>query len=223
MIDRYDWPGGSEALWRFGPDTGPVVLMLLPPFEEANRTRTFAVGLLRALARHGVAAILPDLPGQGDSIVATEHARLSDWRAAVAAVAASLDRPVVAASIRAGALLDRDADVVGRWQLAPQTGARLVRELGRIASGTGGIDRGASVVEVGGNRVATALLAELDEATPAIDHPLRVVRLGTDTAPADLRLDAPPLWRRSEPGDDPDLADQLAQDLAAWSRACAGW
>ncbi|MGN7161327.1 hypothetical protein [Sphingomonas sp. SAFR-052] len=218
MIDRYDWPGGSEALWRFGPATGPVVLLLLPPFEEANRTRTFAVGLLRALAARDTAAMLPDLPGQGDSLIPTEAVTLADWRSAVAALAAATDRPVITAAIRAGALLDHNADVAGRWHLAPQSGDRLLRELTRI-----GIDRGPDIAEVGGNRLSMTLLDELETATPATTQPLRTVRLGTDPGPADLRLDAAPLWRRSEPGDDPALADALADDLAAWSRACAGW
>ena len=220
MIDRYDWPGGHEALWRFGPDTGPVVLLLLPPFEEANRTRTFAVGLLRALAVRGIASILPDLPGQGESLLPTEATTLADWRAAVTALVAAIDRPAIGASIRAGALLDCDADLAGRWQLAPQSGAALVRELGRIA---GRSDRSAATVDVAGNRIATTLLDELDTATPCEVHPRRVVRLGTDPKDADLRIDAAPLWRRAEPGDDPALADQLADDLAAWSRACVGW
>lgn len=220
MIDRYDWPGGREALWRFGSDTGPVVLMPLPPFEEANRTRTFAVGMLRALAERGIASILPDLPGQGESLLPTERATLGDWRAAVTALVAATDRPVIGASIRAGALFDTDADLAGRWQLAPQTGAALIRELGRIA---GRIDRSAATVEVAGNRIATTLLGELDTALPSDAHPRRIVRLGTDPADADLRIDAAPLWRRSEPGDDPVLAEQLADDLAAWSRACVGW
>lgn len=218
MIDRYDWPGGSEALWRFGPATGPVVLLLLPPFEEANRTRTFAVGLLRALAARDIGAMLPDLPGQGESLLPTEAATLAVWRSAVAALVAASDRPVVTAAIRAGALLDHDAAVVGRWHLAPQSGARLLRELARI-----GIDRATDIAEVGGNRLSTALLAELEAATPASTQPLRTVRLGTDPGPADRRIDAAPLWRRSEPGDDPVLADVLADDLAAWSRACVGW
>lgn len=218
MIDRYDWPGGSEALWRFGPAAGPVVLLLLPPFEEANRTRTFAVGLLRALAARDIGAMLPDLPGQGDSLLPTEAATLADWRCAVAALVAASDRPVITAAIRAGALLDQDAAVAGRWHLAPQSGARLLRELTRI-----GIDRATDIAEVGGNRLSTTLLAELETATPASTQPLRTVRLGADPGPADLRIDAAPLWRRSEPGDDPALADMLADDLAAWSRACAGW
>lgn len=220
MIDRYDWPGGQEALWRFGPDTGPVVVMLLPPFEEANRTRTFAVGLLRALAARGVASVLPDLPGQGESLLPTEAATLADWRAAVTALVSAIDRPVIGAAIRAGALFDTDADLAGRWHLAPQSGAALVRELGRIA---GRIDRSAATVDIAGNRIATALLDELDAATPCDTHPRRVVRLGTDPKDADLRIDAAPLWRRAEPGDDPALAGQLAEDLAAWSRACVGW
>ena len=40
---------------RFGPDTGPVVVVALPLFEEANRTRAFAVSILRALAARGIA------------------------------------------------------------------------------------------------------------------------------------------------------------------------
>ncbi len=218
MIDRYDWPGGSEALWRFGPATGPVVLLLLPPFEEANRTRTFAVGLLRALAASDIGAMLPDLPGQGDSLLPTDAVTLTDWRSAVVALVEATDRPVVTAAIRASALLDRDADVAGRWHLAPQTGERLLRELSRI-----GIDRDGDMADVAGNRLSATLLAELETATPATVQPLRTVRLGTDPGPADLRIDAAPLWRRSEPGNDPDLAAALADDLAAWSRACVGW
>ncbi|KQM41173.1 hypothetical protein [Sphingomonas sp. Leaf10] len=217
MIDRYDWPGGKEALWRFGPATGPVVLLLLPPFEEANRTRTFAVGLLRALAARDVGAMLPDLPGQGDSLLPTAAATLADWRSAVSALVAATDRPVITAAIRAAALFDHDADVAGRWHLAPQSGERLLRELARI-----GLDRDGDIAEVGGNRLSTSLLAELETATPVTAQPLRTVRLGTDPGMADLRIDSAPLWRRSEPGDDPDLANVLADDLAAWSRACAG-
>lgn len=220
MIDRYDWAGGHEALWRFGPDTGPVVLLLLPPFEEANRTRTFAVGLLRALADREIAGMLPDLPGKGESPLATDAVTLADWRSAVTALVEATDRPVVSATIRAGALFDTDAAVAGRWHLAPQSGNRLVRELERIA---GGIDRSAPTVEIAGNRIATALLADLATATPSTDHPCRIVRLGTDPDHADLRIDAAPLWRRAEPGDDPALAALLADDLAAWSRACVGW
>ena len=137
MIDRYDWPGGTEAMLRFGPATGPVVVLALPPFEEANRTRTLMVSVLRQLAEAGIGGAIPDLPGQGESLVATEDATLADWRAAFAACVATLPQPRFAASIRAGALVDGQADVQARWSLSPQTGAELSRELHRTARSAG--------------------------------------------------------------------------------------
>ena len=137
MIDRYDWPGGTEAMLRFGPATGPVVVLALPPFEEANRTRTLMVSVLRRLADVGIGGVLPDLPGQGESLAATEDATLADWRTAFAACVATLPQPRFTASIRAGALLDGEADVQARWSLSPQTGAELLRELHRTARSAG--------------------------------------------------------------------------------------
>src|SRR3954469_12418228 len=77
VIDHYDWAGGREAMLRFGPDTGPVVIAAMPLFEEANRTRAFIVTILRALAAQGIASALPDLPGTGESLIETEHASLN--------------------------------------------------------------------------------------------------------------------------------------------------
>ena len=137
MIDRYDWSGGTEAMLRFGPATGPVVVLALPPFEEANRTRTLMVSVLRRLADTGIAGALPDLPGQGESLIRTEDATLANWRAAFAACAAMLPGPRFAASVRGGALFDGEADVQARWSLSPQTGAELCRELHRTARSAG--------------------------------------------------------------------------------------
>ena len=50
-IDSYAWSGGREAMLRWGPDGGPVVIAALPLLEEANRTRAFVVTILRALAK----------------------------------------------------------------------------------------------------------------------------------------------------------------------------
>ncbi len=210
MIGHYDWAGGREAWLRFGPDQGPVVVIALPLFEEANRTRAFAVAILRALAARGIGGMLPDLPGQGDSTVATGQAGLDDWRQAFATACAAAGRPVVVASIRSGALVDWDAHVVGRWHLAPQSGARLVVELDRIH-------------RMGGSNATSGdVLPGLSAAMAVTEHPVRVVRLGSDPAPADLRIDAAPLWRRAEPGQDLALAETLADDLAGWTVACAG-
>ncbi|WP_448661038.1 hypothetical protein ACG3SL_10430 [Sphingomonas sp. CJ20] len=210
MIDHYDWAGGREAMVRFGPDTGPVMVAALPLFEEANRTRAFVVTILRALAARGIAGALPNLPGQGESLVATEDARVADLRRAFAAACAG--RRAFAIGVRSGALLDAEAVVAGRWHLAPQTGAELLRELERqrhAGDGTG----------YGGNAVAPELLAELGDCAP---QPARTVRLDTDPKPADLKLPGAPLWRRAEPDNDSALAERLADDIAAWVRACEG-
>lgn len=206
MIDHYDWPGGREAMLRFGPAGGPVVVAALPLFEEANRTRAFMVSLLRALGTRGIASLLPDLPGQGESAIPTDQATLPGMRAAFAAVPGAYTL-----AIRSGALLDA-GERKGRWHLSPQTGSELLRELTRLreAGGTG---------NYGGNDLSPALLTELEGAETA---PARVIRLESDTRPGDLKLDAAPLWRRIEPDTDPALAGRLADDIAAWIRACEG-
>ena len=228
IIDAYDWPGGREAMIRFGPATGPVVALALPPFEEANRTRTFAVRLLRSLAIHGIGSILPDLPGTGESLVPLEEVSLADWRAAFVAAAAGADHGV---AIRAGALIDCDAPLKGRWRLAPLDGANLVRELVRVRQATAreageAFDPESIVVdgppiEIAGNALSRALLRELSAAAPTAAGRIRIVRLESDARDADLKLAGAALWRRAEPGDDPQLAAALADDIAEWIRPCA--
>lgn len=206
MIDHYDWPGGREAMLRFGPADGPVVVVAMPLFEEANRTRAFVVTVLRALAARGIGSALPDLPGTGESLVPTSEATLADMREAFAAVPGGYTL-----ALRSGALLDA-GEREGRWHLAPQTGAELLRELERIRQAGSGED-------FGGNIVSAALLAELATAEPA---PARTVRLADDPREADLKLPGAPQWRRAEPGNDPTLAALLADDIAAWVRQCEG-
>lgn len=213
MIDHYDWAGGREAILRFGPDTGPVVIAALPLFEEANRTRAFIVTMLRALAEQGIAGALPDLPGQGESLVPTEVARLTDLRDAFAAAVHRIGGAAYALGIRSGALLDVTAALSGRWHFAPSTGADLLRELGRLRHTGGG-------EEYGGNRISPTLLGELPSAGVASQS--RAVRLESDPKPADLKVPGAPLWRRAEPDNDPALAALLADDIAAWVRACEG-
>jgi hypothetical protein len=232
VIAWYDWAGGREAMLRFGPADGPVVIAVLPLFEEANRTRTLTVTILRALASQGIGGALPDLPGAGESLVLLEAASLADWRAAFAAAVASLGRPAHALSIRGGALIESNADLASRWQLTPLTGEELVRELFRArAIADPGVapdfdplapDAEGPPVELAGNRVPRPLLCELIGAEPRPGGATRVVRLGKDRRIANLSLpDAPP-WRRAEPDNDIALAQTLAGDIAEWIRTCAG-
>ena len=235
MIDHYDWPGGREAMLRFGPDTGPVVIAAMPLFEEANRTRAFIVTILRALAAQGIASALPALPGTGESLIETEHASINTWNAAFSAVAEYFDpdsRPVHAIAVRGGALIDATAPVASRWHFSPAAGEGLVRDMLRArlaaakesgeAISTEALEPPGPPVELAGNRLSRALLEELEHSVPSDGPPLRIVRLDTDTQPADRHVAGAPLWRRSEPGNDPDLARLLADDIAAWIATCAG-
>lgn len=233
-IDHYHWSGGREALLRFGPDSGPVLVAALPLFEEANRTRTFAVTLLRQLADRGIASLLPDVPGQGESLapLGTQTiVRIAEALEAVTGHCMAEGRRTYALGIRSGALIDQRALHSGRWHFAPQTGDELLRDLHRIwrAAGHAGdrdlmISGGNGPIEVAGNLLSAELLSSLATATP-FDRPgisRRVVRLAGDPRDADRHVEGAPLWRRTEPGNDPALAALLADDIATWIAACEG-
>ncbi len=218
-FDTYDWSGGREAMLRFGPDTGPIVIAPLPLFEEANRTRQFLVTILRALADFGIGSVLPDLPGTGESIVVTGEARLRDQRTAYTELAQKLGRNTYGISIRSGALIDTDAALAGRWHLSPQTGEDLLRELDRVRVASRSAR--ASDTDYAGNTLSREMLADLHDAKPyAGAGPLRVVRLESDPRDADVKYAASPLWRRSEPDNDTALSQILAGDISNWIAAC---
>ena len=229
MIDHYDWPGGREAMLRFGPTNGPVVIVAAPLFEEANRTRAFTVTILRALAERGIASALPDLPGTGESLIETEQAALNNWQEAFLSASKSLSaerRMVHGVAIRGGALVDTTAGLASRWQLAPVAGESLVRDLLRARlvakESNDAIDPIGPPIELAGNQISQALLSKLAQSIPSSGTPLRIVRLDSDTLSADRHVAGSPLWRRSEPGNDPALARLLADDIATWIAPCAG-
>lgn len=215
---------------RFGPDAGPVVIAALPLFEEANRTRAFTVTILRALAGRGIGGALPDLPGQGESLMPTHKASLPTLREAFATAAASLRGPVFSLAIRSGTLLDPTAALSGRYHLSPMTGADLRRELIRARQASAresgepfdasSLDGAAEPVELAGNLIAPQLLSDLSEAVPSTQS-TRTVRLETDARTADAKLPGSPLWRRAEPDNDPDFAARIADDIAVWIATCA--
>lgn len=206
-IDDYSWGGGREPMLRFGPDGPPTVGLMLPLFEEANRTRACGVSILRTLAARGVGGVLPDLPGQGESKMATSATTLATLRDAFANIGV---RNVIA--IRSGALL---APAGPTWLLSPQSGPDLLRELTRIK----GARLDGDPVEVAGNLLSRTLLDELAAAQGPAGA--RIIRLTGDPRPADFYVEGSPLWRRAEPDNDPVLAERLAADIADWLTTCA--
>ncbi|MEG3085824.1 hypothetical protein [Sphingomonas sp. PB4P5] len=228
----YTWSGGTETLLRFGPSTGPLLVVAMPLFEEANRTRTFVVTILRTLGERGIASALPDLPGIGDSLVATEHVSLSNWENAFSAAALpSADHPTVhGLGIRGGTLFDGKAILASRYQFAPTPGANLIRDLlrTRLAAAKEDGERfdpdilsPGPPIQLAGNTLNRQLVADLSAAIPARTGPIRTARLATDTQPAEIKFAAAPLWRRAEPDNDPALAALIADDIAAWIATCA--
>ncbi len=215
---------------RFGPDSGPIVVVALPLFEEANRTRAFAVTILRALADRGIAGAMPDLPGQGESLLPTHETDLAKLRAGFAAAVASRNTPVFTLAIRSGALLDSEAAATARYHLSPMTGADLRRELIRARQASAresgepfdpaSLDTATDPVELAGNLTSPTLLAQLTDATPSPDQ-TRTVRLATEAKPADAKVPGSPLWRRAEPDNDPAFAQAVADDIAHWIATCA--
>ncbi len=216
--ERFRTPRTYEWMMRVGDPRTPPVLFVPPLLEELNRTRALIAAVMRALALEGHCGWLPDLCGTSESILPLEEVTWDDWRNDVTAAAehvteASGRAPLVA-SIRGGALLDDAADGDCRWRFAPATGASLARDLDRASLGGG-------AEWAGYHSAQPALRAALTAAKPAEVSPLRTVRLATDAAPADAKVEGPALWRRSEPGTSAGLAAALARDIGEWRRHCA--
>ncbi len=218
----------SEFQLRIAPAGVPrATALFVPPFfEEANRTRRTLVLAMRALAAEGLAALLPDLPGQNESLVPLAEVDLARWRGGLAEAARRVDGPLLVASVRGGALIDDAAKAAGWWRLAPASGASLLRTLLRARVSA---DREAGLVStlesleaeaaaapllLAGNLLSPAMVAGLGTAEVQPVEPLRSIALGADG------ILGTPLWLRAEPGEDPAMARAIAADILAWSRAC---
>lgn len=212
------------------PDGRPAIILVPPLFDEGNRMRRTLVLTMRALAMHGHASALPDLPGQNDSLLPTEAATLTLWRSALAEFASHEGAPVILASWRGGALID-DAvpGALGWWRMAPLAGASIVRammrtriasekEAGRIITAEDlRTQLAAGPVELAGNRLNAVMVTEVEAASPARVSPCREVSLGS----ADASVPGSALWLRAEPGEDATMAQAMAADISAWAMQCA--
>lgn len=213
---RFESGGRQEWLMRIGAEDAPAILFVPPLFEEMNRTRALLAAVMRRLAAQGFGCWLADLSGTGESERDLGEVLWDDWRHDVTSAAIHITekagKPLIA-SLRGGVLVDDEAAGRGWWRFAPVDGLALQRDMVRA---------GLAGVEWAGYAPGDALKAGLAGATQRGVSPLRTVRLDTDAQPADLKVDGPALWRRSEPGTSDALAETLAADLAQWSTECAG-
>ncbi|WP_447952593.1 hypothetical protein [Sphingopyxis chilensis] len=218
----------AEHRLRIDPAGTPrATIVIVPPlFEEANRTRRTLVLAMRALVANGFAALLPDLPGQNESLVPLVEVDLDRWQDALAEVIAGNDGPAIIASVRGGTLIDHKAKAAAWWRLAPVGGASLLRTLMRARVSA---DREAGVrssledlqaaarseaLLLAGNALSPAMIAGLGTAEAQPVAPLRSIGIGADG------IAGTPLWLRAEPGEDAAMARAIAADIAAWSKSC---
>jgi hypothetical protein len=224
---RYRWSGGREHILRIGCDNPIQIIMIAPFFEEANRMRQVLVALMRGLSEQDIGAVLPDLPGTGESLTPLTDVTIAGWRSALtAAASATRGKTILTVSFRSGALIDDAVPAKGHWRCAPETGHRLVRDLMRTRlTSTAAVDAAEDHVAVAGHLVSQSLLDALSSAVPVAlprgGAGVRVARLISDVAEADVRLAGGPIWRRSEPGDDPALRAAILADLIPWAKQCA--
>jgi hypothetical protein len=212
VSEGYSWRGGEELWLRYGVNYPLQILIIEPLFEEVNRCRQLLASVMRGLADNGIGSTLVDLPGTGESRTDISAVSFSDWHEALSAVT-QLVKPVVIASLRGGALLDHGLAAKGYWRFAPETGARIVRDLKRTQLSGSPL--------YAGHAISNPFLAALEGAPTAPSLPLRTVRLENDAGEADAKIPGSPLWRRAEPGDDPELAAALVADLTEWIKTCA--
>ena len=216
-----DAPCREEMALAFAPATPafigrtPPRLLILPAlFDEANRLRRFTVEVMRRLATRGIASVLPDLPGCGESLAPLEAQSLARWREAAAAAATHFAASHVL-TIRASASLAPPG--LPGWHYAPSAPASQLRSLlrARILA-----RREAGVEETSAGLLAQGLTQGLELAGHRLG-PHMLAGLSAETAPGTLpvivqsQLAAPGLWLRAEPGEDPAQAETLVSIVAA--------
>ncbi|HKX22722.1 MAG TPA: hypothetical protein VJM81_05540 [Rhizorhapis sp.] len=229
MICQYSFSGYSEQYVHLGRKHPRQILIIPPFFEEMNRTRRLLLGAMRTLDEARIGTILPDLPGQNESLVPDGEISIGIWRAALERLTAQSGVIIdMIAAFRSGAILDDAVDCSRHWRFAPEDGPGLLRQLVRTRLAA---DREAGIASskttlltearqqgmlFAGWEIPFMMIQELEASgLPAHDE-VRTVLLEGSSAPADAYVSGKPLWRQSEPQEDHWLAQQIAADLAAW-------
>jgi hypothetical protein len=212
LIGDYETQGSKEKLLRFYPDYALQTIIIEPLLEERNFLRKSVVTLARVLGEHGIGSTIPDLPACGESLIDASAVSLSDWRTAVADVAATIRRQsarlVHMVVFRGGALIDNEADAASWWRFAPASGAELLRPFRRAQR----LRAGQQDEDIQGYPFSRSMISSLETAIAETPRgPTRTV---------EAKAGVIPLWRRAEPDSDPDLVQWLAVDIAEWMTSC---
>lgn len=229
MICQYSFSGNSEQYVHLGRKHPRQILIIPPFFEEMNRTRWLLLAAMRTLDEARIGTILPDLPGQNESLVPDSEISLGIWRAALERLAAQSGVIIdMIAAFRSGAILDDAVNCSRNWRLAPEDGPGLLRQLVRTrlaADREAGAASGKATLLLearqqgmlfAGWEIPSVMIQELEASSLPVHDEVRTVLLEGSSAPADAYVSGKPLWRQSEPQEDHWLAQQIAADLAAW-------
>ena len=216
-----EWPcplpgGGAARELAMGFDTSAArarVLVVPALFDEANRLRRFTIEVMRRLAGAGVACVLPEVPGLGDSLADLTAQTPGDWLLAMEGAGRHFAATHVLA-LRGGALIAPRA--LPGWRYAPVTGQSQLRQMLRariVAAREAGAEETQDSLmalgreqglELAGYRLGADFLREF----PGL------VADGAATPIAQDMVGGPGLWMRAEPGEAPEQADALAAIVA---------
>ena len=213
--------GFAEQLLTTGEGT-PRVLIVPPLFDEMNRMRRTLVLAMHALAVRGIPSTLMDLPGANESLAQPDKQSLESWRAAGGRGRGG-GRPGLHRLCprrlpdrrrrRCSLPLAGSRPPRGRALLKTLLRTRIAgeREDGRNVSAADLMEQAMiGPIELAGNRLGPAMVAQLGAALPA---PLlaREVKPGA----GENAVAGSALWLRAEPGEDAAMADAIAADIAA--------
>ena len=188
------------------------VLVIPPLFAEHNLMRRQLVEVMRQLHSARVDCVLPDLPGQNESLEPLSKQTLGCWRDAVVEASRTFDATSILA-VRSGALLVPE-NAEG-WLYAAQPGAKLLKGMIRarvIASREAGVTESSDDlfklgrqegITLGGWQIGASMFGELEAATtPAQTKWVEI---------AQKDVGGPGLWLRAEPDENAAQAAKLAE------------
>lgn len=220
MIGSWPHPtNGNHYAVTFDSDRKNRLLVLPALFDESNKMRHFTVEVMRLLDKAGWDSVLPDFPGQNESLTALNSQSLSDWKEAASQCAAWFNASHVL-TFRASAAL-APADLSG-WRYAATSGASQLRgmlrgrviasrELGQQEGRDSLLEQGKSEgLELAGYSLGASMIEQLAAASTLPETQHKTI--------AQSALGGGGLWLRAEPDHAPDQAEKLANLIAGISK-----